>query len=274
MKLIRLALIIFLLTSVVMYPSTENVFLLKKENESTYTTMTYNIHRGTTKYNVPSLPQIVSIIKTESPDFIALQEVDRFHVRSGLQDQIKWLSEQLNMYDVFGANLRFGITEYGNAILSKFPIIDWGQIDLAYEKEPRSLLWAKVKTEDGYIYLTSIHLGLDTRKRKEHLDIIEKFIETKKDAPILIMGDFNTLPNHQDFSQFRNTITGKLFHQEVTSYFKYDQPVQIDYIFGRGIRDFEIYNIPSNASDHFPLILKFRFYPSYNQEQYQGDLPI
>lgn len=231
--------------------------LLKTEVEKEYKAITYNIHRGTTKNGIPSLDQIAQILRDENPDFIALQEVDRYHMRSGFQDQIKWLGGQLGMYHLFGTNINDGLTEYGNGILSKYPILEWGQVELANEIEPRSLLWAKVKTEDGDLYLTSIHLGLDTKKRDEHFNKINSF-SSNIDRPILIMGDFNTLPDHQSFSHFRSMISGKLFYQEIPTYVTSSRPVQIDYIFGRHIKELNSYSIPSNASDHYPFVLTFK----------------
>lgn len=223
---------------------------------NTYTALTYNIHRGTTKEGIPSLDKISNIIKKENPDFVALQEVDRYNYRSGFQDEIKKIADKLKMNYVFGPNLKYGLTEYGNGILSKYPILDSGQVKLALENEPRSLLWAKVKTNNGIIYVTSIHLGLDRIKREEHFKIIEDFSK-KLDKPVVLMGDFNVLPNHPAFYQFRSRVSGHLFFKKIPTYIN-KRPIQIDYIFGRGINKLDMYSIPSNASDHYPLIMKFR----------------
>ena len=247
------------------YPQSHTVSLNISANpeQQEYKAMTYNIHRGQTKFGISSLNQIAKIIEKEQPDFVALQEVDRYHIRSGLQDQMKYLSDKLNMEYTFGSNLQYAITEYGNGILSKYPIIDSGQIKLAYETEPRSMLWAKIKTDEGIVYVTSIHLGFDRIKRPEHFKIIEDFTN-QIDAPVLLMGDFNVLPTHNDFSQFRSKISGTLIHNETPTYFN-NKPMQIDYIFGTYINETKSYTLPSNASDHYPLILKFKIDTNYKK---------
>lgn len=252
-KLILVALLLFLLLPI----STEEAYLPEPTQGKEYTAITYNIHRGTNVNGVSSLDAIADILKQENPDFVALQEVDKYNIRSGFQDQIKWLSNKLGMNYVFGSNLNFAVTEYGNGILSKYPILDSGQIMLAYEYEPRSLLWAKVETEDGILYLTSIHLGLDTQKRAEHFTIIEDFINSL-DAPVLVMGDLNVLPDNQLLSQFRARTTGQLNYKITPTYIN-EAPIQIDYIFGKSVIELDSYSIPSDASDHFPLIFKFKF---------------
>lgn len=251
-RLIPIALLLFLLLPV----PAEDAYLPTQSQNLEYTAITYNIHRGTNINGVSSLDAIADLLKAEDPDFIALQEVDKYNVRSGFQDQIKWLSNELDMNYVFGPNLNFAVTEYGNGILSKYPILDSGQVMLAYESEPRSLLWAKVETEDGILYLTSIHLGLDTKKRAEHFAIIEEFINSL-DAPVLVMGDLNVLPDNQQLSQFRARTTGQL-HYKVTPTYINETPIQIDYIFGKSIIETDSYSVPSDASDHYPLILKFK----------------
>ncbi len=255
--------IIFVLFTFILLISTSQrdaFILFERKEENEYKAITYNIHRGTSKYGIPSFNQIATLLKKENPDFIALQEVDRYHIRSGFYDQIKWVASQLNMYYVYGKNMNYGIIEYGNAILSKYPIIDWGKIELAYETEPRSLLWAKVNTEHGNVIITSVHLGLDTKKRAEHFTKIEAFLKDFEE-PLLLMGDFNVLPNNQTFLQFRTNMTGCFLYENIPTYIRDHQPIQIDYIISRDIKEIDMYSIPSNASDHYPLILKFFILP-------------
>jgi len=225
-------------------------------NSDEYKALTFNIHRGKTAFGVPSLNQIFEILKNENPDFIAIQEVDRYKLRTAFVDQISWLSEKLELEYVFGSNIQGVVSQYGNALLSKYPIIEWGQIPLTYTSEPRSLLWAKIQTNEGLIYITSIHLGLDTENRTEHFTKITEALSDFEE-PVLLMGDFNVLPNNQAFLQFRSKISGQFIFTEIPTFVK-NQPIQIDYIFGQGIYELQQYNIPTKASDHYPLILKFK----------------
>lgn len=259
MNLLRKLFFILILLVIFMFPSNSEskIVFMQKKAENQYTAISFNIHRGTTKAGVPSLHHISRLLQSENSDFIALQEVDRFHIRSGFYDQIKWLADELEMFYVYGTNMRYGPVEYGNGILSKYPILDSGRIDLAYETEPRSLLWARVKTDHGDLIITSIHLGLDTKKRAEHFSMIEEFA-AEQENPLMLMGDFNTLPDHPLFIRFRVNVTNQWVHEEIPTYIRRQQPIQIDYILTRGLKEMDSYSIPTNVSDHFPIILEFK----------------
>jgi len=269
MRMVRYLIIIILLSSIVFFTSNQQYKIrwLNKRMMNEYKAVTYNIHHGTSIYGIPSLDRIAQILNKEDPDFVALQEVDRYHIRSGFYDQIKWLAEQLDMYSLYDKNMNYGLIEYGNGLLSKYPMVEWGRVELAYETEPRSLLWAKVKTEHGYLIITSLHLGLDTKMRSEHLSRIEAFLRDLED-PVLLMGDFNMLPNNQAFLSFRTTFTGNFLFREIPTYLYDDQPIQIDYILGKGIVELDQYSISSTASDHYPFVLIFKIKPNTSKREY------
>mgnify|MGYP001438299506 FL=1 len=84
--------------------------------------MTYNIRHGRGMDNKVNLDRIAEDIRKSMADIVALQEVDRFNFRSGFRDQAKLLADRLDMHWCFATSMRWGFMQYGNAILSRFPI--------------------------------------------------------------------------------------------------------------------------------------------------------
>ncbi len=225
-----------------------------------YKALTYNIHSGKKLSGERSLDAIAQLLDQEQADFIALQEVDRRRLSSGVEDQISVLAERLGMEYSFSPTVRNGLSQYGNAILSRHPILANGTLELEGGKEHRILLWVKVYTERGSLYLISVHLDTDRASRSTHFAKIKAFLDLElNDAPVLLMGDLNTLYNHPDLVQLEYDITGKYRDYEVPTYYhkKAKRMVQIDYIIGRGIVENHYYTISSDASDHLPLVLLF-----------------
>ncbi|MFI4874737.1 MAG: endonuclease/exonuclease/phosphatase family protein, partial [Blastopirellula sp. JB062] len=84
--------------------------------------LSYNIHHAEGLDDKLDLPRIAEVIKSVSPDFVFLQEVDRRVLRSGQVDQATELGKLTGLHSAFGGNIRLGAGDYGNAILSRFPL--------------------------------------------------------------------------------------------------------------------------------------------------------
>ncbi|MFL5543141.1 MAG: endonuclease/exonuclease/phosphatase family protein, partial [Gemmatimonadaceae bacterium] len=90
--------------------------------------MTYNIRFGN-----GDLAGTAQAIRASSPDLVALQEVDvHWGERSNFLDQASVLGEQLQMQVRFARIYQFPGTregdpsrEFGVALLSKFPVVDF-----------------------------------------------------------------------------------------------------------------------------------------------------
>ena len=117
--------------------------------------MTFNIHHGEGMDSpAVDLAAIAAVITQAAPDLVALQEVDRGCARTEGLD-MAWLLGQLTGMDhVFGSNVELpglpgAAGEYGNAILSRWPIRAWVNHSLppcaSEETEPRGLLLATVE---------------------------------------------------------------------------------------------------------------------------------
>src|SRR5690625_2330211 len=84
--------------------------------------MTFNIRHGRGMDDVVDLQRIAQVIQQHQADVVALNEVDSATERSGGIRQAQYLGEMLNMQAVFGASIPYQGGEYGNAVLSRFPL--------------------------------------------------------------------------------------------------------------------------------------------------------
>ena len=122
-------------------PSLNNI--IPKKNQKKLTTednqnlrlriLSYNIHHAEGVDGKLDVPRIAQVILSVDPDLVALQEVDKNTIRTGKVNQDIELSRLTKMNSVFGSNITFQGGQYGNAILSKFPIIknkNWSWISM------------------------------------------------------------------------------------------------------------------------------------------------
>src|SRR5690554_4989685 len=125
------------------------------------TVMTFNMHHGKGTDGKLDLSRISEIIRESKVDIVGLNEVDHhFSKRSNHVDQLKWLSEDLNMAKVFGVattlrarrdNLK---RQYGNGLLTHYPIDSLNNHILQAQNwwvEGRALLEVKIKLNTKWI---------------------------------------------------------------------------------------------------------------------------
>ncbi|MHB1392888.1 MAG: endonuclease/exonuclease/phosphatase family protein [Clostridia bacterium] len=222
--------------------------------------MTYNIHRGVNKDNELNLDGIVETIKNSGAEIIALQEVERFSVRTKFQDQIGYIADKLSMQYVFGKSVNILNGQYGNAILSKYPIEEYEVRELPSEGEKRILLKARLNVLGNKISFYNTHLGLKQSERDMQIEEIVRI--TGDDNNFLLTGDFNAKVDKlgaitkvlRDCASYEDNDSKVTFENEGLS-------ERIDYIFTPKAFDIKAYDVlKSHASDHYPVvsIIKFR----------------
>src|SRR5215207_8577477 len=127
--------------------------------------VTYNIHFGVGIDGRSDLGRIAQTLEALEPDIVGLQEVDRhFSARSQFEDQPRWLSRRLGMRLAYGPALdldppapRRPRRKFGNAILSRFPIVSRRNLLLprTADVEQRALLRTRVdlgkRLMDAYV---------------------------------------------------------------------------------------------------------------------------
>ncbi|HHY39519.1 MAG TPA: hypothetical protein GX507_11450 [Clostridia bacterium] len=236
--------------------------------------MTFNIRHGLGRSGKVDLGAVAETIKAADPDIVALQEVDRFWPRSGFEDQTRVLAETLDYYAAFGANLKIGPTQYGNAILSRYPILSAQNLVMPSLREPRGCLGGTIILPGGNLLTVySLHLGLEKSERAHHVRAMASYIRSS-DTPVLVMGDYNTDPLGEEISVLREFLTDVYYVYEragtVGGRTKTLSPIgayrgstfglhRIDNIFSSDdIRAVWAGPIQTDASDHFPMMCEIQ----------------
>lgn len=170
--------------------------------------VTYNIHKcigGVDRRYDPA--RVGEILTHYHPDLVFLQECDAKAPRSNGDRQVDLLGELLGLrHRTYFPNVKVrGGGEYGNAILSRYPITATHNIDLTVPpKKRRGVLHAhcrvRFRGQNGSrprtrtMHLYNLHLGLAGFERKIQL---RRFLESHPFAgldlrtPVVVAGDFN-----------------------------------------------------------------------------------
>ncbi|MGO4886638.1 endonuclease/exonuclease/phosphatase family protein [Anaerobacillus sp. MEB173] len=213
---------------------------------------TYNIRYGKGIDGKVDLERVISTLKHLNTDIISLQEVERYSIRSGFVDQVQLMAQALDMNVVFYPSLSYPGFYYGNAILSKYPIIDFEAIPFQETKENRTAILSKIQLNDEQsIYVLNTHLGLNKENRSLAIAEIHERISLL-DHPIILTGDLNSTPEQFEYQMWDRLLTKSNFGQAIKTYHKKDW--QIDYIFHSDhFVATETIVLESEASDHFPV---------------------
>jgi endonuclease/exonuclease/phosphatase family metal-dependent hydrolase len=153
----------------------------------------YNIHRGLGLDRRLDLDRTAGVIAEIGPDVIGLQEVIR-EDGAAHQDQAAYLAEQLGMTLVMGVVRPYRGGTYGNAVLSRLPVLGWAACDLSHgAREPRACLRVDLDVEGRALHVFNCHFGLALRERRRQVDLLSRFIRdiAALIGPRVVMGDFN-----------------------------------------------------------------------------------
>jgi endonuclease/exonuclease/phosphatase family metal-dependent hydrolase len=129
--------------------------------------VTFNIHHGVGDDGRHDLPRLARLLAGADPDVICLQEVDRhFGERSEHVDQALLLASALDRELAWGASIdqpprpgRAERRQYGNAVLSRLPVLTSEVHPLPGGGEPRSALRVVVRSAEGALAVTTTHLS-------------------------------------------------------------------------------------------------------------------
>lgn len=218
--------------------------------------MSYNIHHGKNILGRDTLDIIAALIEESGADIIGLQEVDNGMYRSKFRNQLKYLADSLSMYYAYGENLNILSGRYGNAILSKYPIVYSENILLPSKREQRGMLRADIDVDGRKINFMSTHLGLNIEEREKQMKVITDYTKTLTDE-IIIVGDFNAQPEEDEIRRFSKFMIDTGYAAGESHQPTFDFPFvsgRIDYIFispSFTLNEYRV--IKSRASDHYPV---------------------
>jgi endonuclease/exonuclease/phosphatase family metal-dependent hydrolase len=155
----------------------------------------YNIHscRGWSPRRVPS--RIAAVLQELACDIYALQEVDNEEGEREDSMQLEYLSRELGMAAVPGLRIVRHSGQYGNALLTRLPIVSVHRHDLSYSKwfEPRGALDVQLDVDENHhVRVIATHLGLSRRERRaQWRQLLTAVAAAPADLPTIVLGDMN-----------------------------------------------------------------------------------
>ncbi len=167
---------------------------------------TYNIHKGFSQFNRRMvLHELRERLRELDADIVFLQEVQGAHAghvqrHANYPDapQHEFLADEFWAHHAYGMNAVYDDGHHGNAILSRFPIVQYSNKDVsAHRFESRGLLHCEVEVGGQLVHCLCAHFGLFAKGRwmQTHALIEHVLSGIPADAPLIIAGDFNDWRN-------------------------------------------------------------------------------
>jgi endonuclease/exonuclease/phosphatase family metal-dependent hydrolase len=240
--------------------------------------LTYNIHKGFSTGNLRFvLHDIKESLRMVNADVLLLQEI---HGERAISDnrfddwpnnrQFEFLADQVWHHHAYGKNAIYKSGHHGNAILSKYPFIEWENIDVSFLRSAsRSLLHGIIQMPgiEQKIHIICVHLGLFGRERASQLATLAKRIASHvpADEPLVIAGDFNDWRGQAERYLHHDLGVKEVFKSTRGSYartFPAALPVlSMDRIYYRGLDVVQCQRLHDQPwdrlSDHTPLLAEF-----------------
>ncbi len=238
--------------------------------------LSYNIHRaiGVDRRFRPE--RVASIISYYHPDVVMLQEVDEGAPRSRGMDLGRELAETLGYeHYAIGHNVTLRKGRYGNATLSRWPILRERNIDLTVGiRKRRGCQHTRIDARPVHgktrrMEIFNAHLGLSAREREKQLGILvrsKEFRSLPYDVACVVAGDFNDWrsllrPIFVDLLGFRSATGGDARRERpIPTFPSFFPQGALDRVYFRGpmrlvgVRRCRL-ALSRVASDHLPVIV-------------------
>lgn len=164
----------------------------------------YNIHKGLSFFNRRMVVhELRDRLASLNADLVFLQEVQGEHaLHAGrfeawpAKPQHEFLADQIWTDFAYGKNAVYDHGHHGNAILSRYPIVRWDNLDIsAHAFENRGLLHCEIAVPGlaQPLHAVCLHLALTESGRRKQLRAVSERIHAlvPNDAPLIVAGDFN-----------------------------------------------------------------------------------
>jgi endonuclease/exonuclease/phosphatase family metal-dependent hydrolase len=225
--------------------------------------MTYNIYGARADLGAPAdLPKIAAVINKYKPDLVSLNEVDMNTNRTGKGVyQADSLAKLTGMYSFFVKAIDYAGGEYGDAVLSRFPLLETKAFNIGFVQEGserRSVAMVKVKVQDKELYFASTHLDHkgNESNRLYQAEELRKIV-AGVNGLLIIGGDFNAVPTSQTMTIIQEYLTAGT--KSFSPTFPSTNPTTcIDYLLYKPAGDFYVQSYQviqePDVSDHCAVI--------------------
>jgi endonuclease/exonuclease/phosphatase family metal-dependent hydrolase len=231
--------------------------------------LTYNIYHGEDVNGASNLDAVAGIINSLKPDLVALQEVDNKTKRAKGLDLTAELSRRTGMKGIFGKAMDYDGGGYGEAVLSRYPVLDTKNNPLPHtdKAEPRAALQVQIQLAGGEkMVFVGTHLD-HQRNQSNRMMQAKRIMELYEnyDLPMVLAGDLNSVPGSDPINLLSRQY----------SYAAHDDPQptspsvkptrKIDYIMFKPKGRWKVVEVrvidEKIASDHCPVLAVLEFLP-------------
>jgi endonuclease/exonuclease/phosphatase family metal-dependent hydrolase len=228
----------------------------------------YNIHYGQGMDGQYDIPRLAAVIKATDPDLVALQEVDVGVRRSGQVHQLQELGKLTGLTARFGPTQHYEGGLFGNAILTRLPILDeliqplpYTEATAELQTYPRGALILTVQAPDGkplrFISTHFQHNVPEDRIAEAHA-INALFAAEGDSVRTILAGDFNAKPEEEPIAILEQRWTHAIDEARAPTAPSINPKSRIDYLFFRPQPAFRVISsevLPeAMASDHRPVL--------------------
>ncbi|MDX1573027.1 MAG: endonuclease/exonuclease/phosphatase family protein [Methylophaga sp.] len=150
----------------------------------------FNIHAciGTDGRFDPA--RIAAVIREIDADVLALQEVE--HHLLDNEDLLDYLARTTGYHAVAGPTLMRETRHYGNALLTRLPVINSQSRDISVPPyEPRAVIEARLGAGEKTLTVMATHLGLWPAERRMQVRQILSLLEQQPTDMTVLLGDLN-----------------------------------------------------------------------------------
>ena len=248
----------------------------QKAQGFSFKVLTINTHKGFTSFNRRFiLPELREAVRATSADIVFLQEVMGTHAVHPMQVEnwpdtphYEFLADTMWNDYAYGRNAVYPEGHHGNAVLSRFPIIDYENRDISVAgTEKRGVLHCRLQLPDNdrELHVMCVHLGLrDAHRHAQMKMMCEMIANIPADAPLVVAGDFN------DWQTRANKMLKRCAKLEEVFSVKNGRPartfparfpvLRLDRIYVRNAEVSQPWALPvrpwSHLSDHAPLAVE------------------
>ena len=226
--------------------------------------VTYNIHACVGVDGRYDPPRIAAVLHEIDADVCCLQEVGARRGIGRHSDQWSYLGEVTGCRVIIGSGLREYRGRFGNAILSRFPVLAARSIDLTVAGcEPRGAIDADLSAGGRVLRVIATHFGLRAAERRLQASRLMHLLGHASPASgreadaVLLMGDLNEWRGRSGAIRVFDRRLGPSAAERT---FPSWMPVlALDRIYAEGpaaLHGVSVYRSPLArlASDHLPLL--------------------
>jgi len=228
---------------------------------------TYNIHRSRGMDRRTRPERIAAVLATIDADIVALQEViGPGRSEAGHAEQ---LGAALGMGWVMAPTRELRRRQFGNVVLSRFPIREHTRIDLSWKTcEPRCSQRVAIDLGDaGSLQVYNVHLGTALLERRYQAPRLEQWIHDRRvTGPKIVLGDFNEWSRGlvaDVLAERMNSLDIFPHLKRRRTYPGFFPVLHLDHIYFSGPIEIRKVELPRTrlalvASDHLPLVADVR----------------